>query len=143
MTDARIGTVSVDQFIAVPPEQVWRALTEPELLATWWVPGDVEATVGHRFHLEMPGFGSIPCIVTEVEPHTRFAYTFNGHWMLIWRLVAEGTGTRLLLDHTGFELDDTRERSAFERMGIGWRDTVLPRLAEAMLGSTDPRPAVQ
>ncbi|MDH6282014.1 uncharacterized protein YndB with AHSA1/START domain [Rhodococcus sp. LBL1] len=132
MTEARIGTVSVDQFIAAPPAKVWRALTEPELLAKWWVPGDVEATVGHRFHLEMPGFGSIPCTVTEVEPYKRFVYSFNGHWMLTWRLVEEGHGTRLLLDHTGFELDDKREKGAYENMGIGWRDTVLPRLAQAV-----------
>lgn len=132
MTEARIGTVSVDQFIAAPPAKVWRALTEPDLLAKWWAPGDVEATVGHRFHLEMPGFGSIPCTVTEVEPYKRFVYTFNGRWMLTWRLVEEGHGTRLLLDHTGFELDDKREQGAYERMGIGWRDTVLPRLAQAV-----------
>ncbi|MFF0814541.1 SRPBCC domain-containing protein [Rhodococcus sp. NPDC003318] len=132
MADARIGSVSVDRFIAAPPEKVWRALTEPELLATWWAPGDIAATVGHSFHLQMPGFGSIPCIVTEVEPHTRFTYSFNGHWLLTWRLVPEGTGTRLLLDHTGFQLDDKRELGAFERMGQGWRSTVLPRLAEAI-----------
>lgn len=49
------ATISLDQFIAAPPERVWRALTEPELLAGWWVPGDIAATVGHRFALDMPG----------------------------------------------------------------------------------------
>ncbi|GAB2628643.1 hypothetical protein GCM10027068_03740 [Prescottella soli] len=34
--------------------------------------------------------------------------------------------------HTGFEIDDKREQGAYERMGIGWRDTVLPRLAQAV-----------
>jgi uncharacterized protein YndB with AHSA1/START domain len=90
---------------------------------------DLAAVVGHRFHLEMPGWGSIPCEVTEVEPHERFVYTFNGNWTLTWRLVVEGTGTRLLLEHSGFDLDDKRSRDAFERMGPGWRDEVLPGLA--------------
>lgn len=129
MTDTRTTAISVDQFVAAPPAKVWRALTEPELHARWWAPGDIAAVVGHRFHLEMPGWGSIPCEVTEVEPHERFVYVFNGDWTLTWRLVAEGTGTRLLLEHAGFDLDDRRSRDAFERMGPGWRDEVLPRLA--------------
>ena len=130
MTYRRTGTISVDQFIAAPPAAVWRALTDPDLHAKWWAPGDIAAEVGHEFHLEMPGFGSIPCKVLESEPPERFVYTFNGDWTLTWRLVPEGGGTRLLLDHSGFDLDDKRQRDACERMGPGWRDTVLPRLAD-------------
>ncbi|MDI2027911.1 hypothetical protein QFW96_04795 [Saccharopolyspora sp. TS4A08] len=33
-----------------------------------------------------------------------------------------------------FDLDDHRERAARERMGPGWRDTVLPRPAELAPG---------
>lgn len=128
VTDTSTATISVDQFIAAPPAKVWRALTEPELHARWWAPGDIAATVGHRFHLQMPGFGSVPCEVTEVEPDRRFVYTLNRGWTLTWRLVPEGAGTRLLLDHSGFDLDDTKSRDAFDRMGPGWRDRVLPRL---------------
>ncbi|MCG5214666.1 metalloregulator ArsR/SmtB family transcription factor [Streptosporangium sp. KLBMP 9127] len=127
--DTETATISVDQFIAAPPAKVWRALTTPELHARWWAPGDIAATLGHRFHLEMPGWGSIGCEVTEVEPERRFVYTFNENWKLTWRLVPEGGGTRLFLDHSGFDLDDHRGRDAFARMGPGWRDTVLPRLA--------------
>lgn len=125
-----IGTISVDQFIAAPPAKVWRALTEPALHAKWWAPGDIAATVGHEFHLEMPGRGPIPCKVIESVAPERFVYTFNRTWTLTWRLVPEGTGTRLLLDHSGFDLTDDRERDAFDRMGLGWRSTVLPRLIE-------------
>ncbi|MFC0450835.1 SRPBCC family protein [Rhodococcus jostii] len=121
--------ISVDQFIAAPPAKVWRALTEPELLARWWAAGDIAATVGHRFHLNMPGWGSVPCEVVEVEPERRLVYTFTENWTLTWNVVPEGTGTRLFLEHSGFDLDDKRSRDAFERMGPGWRDTVLPRLA--------------
>ncbi|MCQ4121726.1 SRPBCC family protein [Rhodococcus tibetensis] len=129
MIDPTTTAISVDQFIAAPPAKVWRALTEPELLARWWAPGDIAPTVGHRFHLEMPGWGSVPCQVVQVEVEARFVYTFTENWTLDWQLVAEGTGTRLFLDHSGFDLDDKRSRDAFERMGPGWRDTVLPRLA--------------
>lgn len=127
MTDT--ATITVDQFIAAPPAKVWRGITDPEMHARWWAPGDIAAVVGHRFHLEMPGFGSIPCEVVAVEPEELFVYTFNGDWTLTWRLVPEGKGTRLLLEHSGFCLDDKRGRDAFERMGPGWRDDVIPRLA--------------
>lgn len=70
----QVATISVDQFIAAPRARVWRALTEPELHARWWAPGDIAATVGHRFHLEMPGWGSIPCEVLEVEFEQRLVY---------------------------------------------------------------------
>ena len=128
MTEIRTATIAVDQFIDAPPEKVWRGLTDPELLARWWVPSDIAAVVGHRFHLQMPGYGPQPCEVLEVEPHERLVYTF-ADWTLTWRLVAEGHGTRLLLEHSGFDLEDKRERDAFDRMGPGWRDAVLPRLA--------------
>ena len=140
MTDRTTTMISVDQFIAAPPAKVWRALTEPELLARWWAAGDIAATVGHRFHLEMPGWGAVPCEVVEVEPERRFVYTFTENWTLVWRLVPEGAGTRLFLDHSGFDLDDKRSRDAFERMGPGWRDTVLPRLA-GVVADIGPRPA--
>lgn len=130
MSDPNIATISVDQFVAAPPAKVWRALTEPELHGQWWAPGDIAAAVGHRFHLQMPGFGAIPCEVTEVRPHELFVYTFNGNWTLTWRLIAEGTGTRVLLEHSGFDLNNHRDRDAFRRMGPGWRDDVLPRLAK-------------
>lgn len=123
------ATISVDQFVAAPPRTVWRLLTEPELHARWWVPGDVGAVVGHRFHRQMPGWGAVACEVLEAEPDKRLVYTFNEEWTLTRRLVAEGTGTRLLLDHSGFNLDDARARDAFGRMGPGWRDQILPALA--------------
>lgn len=126
MTDT--ATITVDQFIAAPPARVWHGITDPEMHARWWAPGDIAPVVGHRFHLEMPGYGSIPCEVVTAEPEELFVYTFNGDWTLTWRLVAEGNGTRLLLEHSGFDLDDKRGRDAFERMGPGWRDDVIPRL---------------
>ena len=64
-------TITVDQFIARPPGRVWTALTTPELLAAWWVPGDIEPTVGHEFLLEMPGWGAVPCVVLEVDEPER------------------------------------------------------------------------
>jgi uncharacterized protein YndB with AHSA1/START domain len=126
-TDSRL---ELDQLVSRPPAAVWRALTEPDLLAAWWVPNDIAPVVGHRFHLDMGEWGKQPCEVLEVDPERRILYTFGSNgWTLDWRLVPEGRSTRVLLTHAGFDLDDERHRFAFDQMGPGWRDEVLPRLA--------------
>jgi uncharacterized protein YndB with AHSA1/START domain len=134
MTDIR--TIEVDQFLPRPPADVWRALTTPELLAKWWAAGDIEPTVGHTFLLDMGNWGNVPCEVLEVADQERLVFTFGDDWTLVWRLVAEGNGTRLFLEHRGFDLDDPQHRFAFDTMGPGWSDDVLPRLARSLEPST-------
>lgn len=125
---AQTRSFNVDQFIAASPEVVWEAISTPEGIASWWVPGNIEAIVGHEFLLEMPGWGNAACTVLEVEQPRLLVYTFTD-WTLRWSLVPEGNGTRLLLEHSGFDLDNPQHRFAFDNMGPGWRDEVLPRLA--------------
>ncbi|MFI5484871.1 SRPBCC domain-containing protein [Micromonospora echinaurantiaca] len=137
MTTTNTDTIAIDQFVDAPPSKVWRTLTEPALHARWWVPGDIAAIVGHRFHLQMPGWGSVPCEVLEVVPEQRLVYTFNETWTLTWRLAAEGRGTRLFFEHSGFDFDRKSERDAFNRMGPGWRDKVLPQLVQTASQLTD------
>jgi uncharacterized protein YndB with AHSA1/START domain len=47
MADSR--AVRVDEFLAHPPARVWRALTDPDLLARWLMPNDFRPEVGHTF----------------------------------------------------------------------------------------------
>ncbi|HPU38424.1 MAG TPA: SRPBCC domain-containing protein [Microthrixaceae bacterium] len=124
--------IRVDQFIPSDPARVWRALTTPDELAKWWVPGNIAPVVGHEFLLEMPGWGNVACTVLEVDEPERLAFTF-ADWTLTWRLVPEGNGTRLFLDHTGFDLDNPQHRFAIDQMGPGWRDHILPALAGLMV----------
>ena len=121
------ASIHVDQFVARPPERVWEALVDPEQLAKWWAPGDIAPIVGHKFFMEMPGWGNTPCEVIEVVESERLVCTF-ADWTLTWRLVAEGTGTRLFLEHAGFDLDNPQHKFGYENMGPGWRDEILPRL---------------
>lgn len=123
-----------DQYIAHPPAAVWRALTEPELLARWWAPGDVKPVVGHRFTLNMGDWGVQPCEVTAVEPETRLEYHFAKGVLdtrIVWRIEPEGEGTRLHLEHAGFNLDSPMGRQAFAGMGNGWPH-VLNRIERAL-----------
>jgi len=114
-----MSSIECDQFIARPPAAVWRALTEPELLASWWAPGDIKPVVGHRFTMDMGEWGQQPCEVLEVEPERLLSYTFAEGVLdttITWRLEAEGSGTRLFLVHDGFEPGS----QALEGMGNGW-----------------------
>ncbi|MFF0289502.1 SRPBCC domain-containing protein [Streptomyces sp. NPDC005262] len=123
MTGAEPSVIHCDQFIAHPPAAVWRALTDPELHARWWAAGDVRPVVGHRFTLDMGPWGQQACEVLAVEPERLLRYSFAPDSLdttITWRLDAEGTGTRLFLEHAGFDLDSPLGKAAFDGMGEGW-----------------------
>jgi uncharacterized protein YndB with AHSA1/START domain len=122
--------IRLSRIYPVSAAAVWRALTEPALLAQWWAPGDVKAEVGHRFDLDMGQWGKQACEVTEVEPERLLRYKFaTGRLdtIITWRLTPEATGTRLTLTHEGFDVDSPMGRAAFDGMKNGWPG-VLGRL---------------
>ena len=57
------------------PEKVWRALTEPEIVAAWLMPNDIKAETGHRFSLGTES--RIDCIVLEAEPCRLLRYSWR------------------------------------------------------------------
>jgi uncharacterized protein YndB with AHSA1/START domain len=129
--------ICCDQYLPHPPAAVWRALTDPELLARWWVPNDIAAVPGHRFTLDMGSWGVQRCEVTAVDPERLLAYTFaegSLDTVITWRLEPEGIGTRLFLQHSGFDLDSPLGRQAFEGMGRGWQ-SVQGRIARVLVGA--------
>lgn len=128
------GTIRLEHRYAHPPSAVWRALTDPVLLARWWVPGDFKAVVGHRFELDMGPWGKQPCEVLVVEHERRLAYRFATGTLdtiLTWQLAADGSGTLLTLIHEGFNLDSAMGRRAFEGMKPGWPG-ILTKLGAAL-----------
>lgn len=132
MTDER--TIDVDQFVNHSPQTVWRALTEPELLAQWWAPGDIAPVVGHAFTLDMGGFGQQPCTVTRVELRRLIAFTFAEGSLdsrLTFTLEPEGTGTHVFLAHSGLDVDSPLGLQAYKGMGAGWPG-VLARMEPAL-----------
>ncbi|MEV7233802.1 SRPBCC domain-containing protein [Streptomyces sp. NPDC051020] len=136
MTSADPAVIHADQFIAHPPAAVWRALTDPELHARWWAAGDVRPVVGHRFTLDMGSWGQQACEVLAVEPERLLRYSFAPGSLdttVTWRLHPEGTGTRLFLEHAGFDVDSPLGKAAFQGMGDGWPDVLL-RIEPALAG---------
>lgn len=125
------GVIRLDRYIPHPPARVWAALTEPDWLAKWWARGDIRPLVGHRFSLDMGPWGQQPCEVVAVEAGKLIAYSFAPGTLdttVTWRIEPEGSGTRLWLEHRGFDLDSPIGGMAFEGMSKGW-PAVIDRLA--------------
>jgi uncharacterized protein YndB with AHSA1/START domain len=131
-----LTTIRVDEYLPHPPDKVWRALTEPELIARWLMPGDFRLEVGHRFTFQAPqpipqaGFGGVghsEVLAFEPEKMLRIAWraapedpsTLDS--TVTFTLEAEGNGTRLLLEHTGFDPDDPYQLASRRFMGSGWK----------------------
>lgn len=128
------GIIRLSEFIHHPPEKVWQALTDPRIHAKWWAAGDVKAEVGHRFTLDMGKWGQQACEVLAMEPGCLLRYSFAPGTLnttITWRLEPENDGTRLYLEHSGFDLDSPIAKMAFEGMKSGW-PSVLQRIETAI-----------
>jgi uncharacterized protein YndB with AHSA1/START domain len=125
--------IVVEYAFPEAPSKVWRALTEPELLAGWLMPNDIAPVVGHRFSFRTQPMGDwngiVDCEVLEVEPERKLVYTWNGgsaknesyghklETTVTWKLEESASGgTVMKLVHHGFQPDDF----AFKMMRQGW-----------------------
>lgn len=116
-------SITAEVFLSHTPERVWQALTEPDLVAQWWAPGDISPVVGHRFTMHMGAWGAQLCTVLEVDEPHRFRYSFAENVLdttITWTLTPESQGTRLALEHAGFDPDAPFGETALEGMGTGW-----------------------
>jgi uncharacterized protein YndB with AHSA1/START domain len=126
--------IHVDEFLPHPPEKVWHALTDPGLMARWLMPNDFRLELGHRFtfhadpipaagfggtgHAEVLGFdaGKMLKLAWRAAPEdpSRLDSTVT------FRLEPEGTGTRLFIEHDGFDLSDPYQAASRRILGTGW-----------------------
>jgi uncharacterized protein YndB with AHSA1/START domain len=117
--------LSYDEFFVQPIEEVWRALTDPVMLAAWLMDNDFEPKIGRRFTMRCPGTaewdGTVEAVVLELDPPHRMVWSWSdrvgggGPSRVSFELRREGSGTRLSLRHTG-PSDDEQGR----RLGSGW-----------------------
>ncbi len=108
------------------PRKVWRALTDPVILARWLMPNDFVPEVGREFTFrcdpvpaEFAGQwgGVVRCRVLVVEPAHLLSYTWEDSWewarfeapsVVTWTIeplasmVGTRPGSRLTLVHSGF-----------------------------------------
>src|SRR3546814_3361719 len=95
-TAAETRTVIVEREFAHPPAKVWRALTQPHLVAEWLMAGDVASTPGHRFRFGAD-WGHVDCEVIAVDPERTLAYSWDGKGLesiVTWTLTPTAAGDR-------------------------------------------------
>lgn len=112
-------SVVVERDVAYPPEKIWRALTQPHLIAEWLMQNDFSPVVGRSFKLSAE-WGGVDCVVKTVEPHRTLSYTWNGKGLesvVTWTLTPIGTGTRLRMEQVGFRPD---QQLAYRGATAGW-----------------------
>jgi uncharacterized protein YndB with AHSA1/START domain len=127
-----------------PRAKVWRALTDPKLIAKWLMrPENFAPVVGTKFKLVVdgrhPGWrGWVECQVLVADAPSVLSYTWvgdeNHHLTCTFTLNDDGAGgTRLVLDHTGFEGFGGFVLAKL-MMGPGWGKMMRKRLRAVIDG---------
>jgi len=109
-----------------PPEKVWRALTDPVLLAEWLLPVvELKLEPGAPFRFKappQPGWdGTVNCRLLEIETHRKLSYAWavgDIDTVVTFALAPTASGTRLSLVQSGFKPDQKRN---FGGARYGWR----------------------
>lgn len=125
-------TVTVEREIAHPTERIWRALTQPHLIAEWLMANDFVPQVGHRFGFKAE-WGDLNCEVLEIEDERTLAYRWAGLGLdsvVTWTLTPMDGGTRLTMVQTGFLPE---QKLAYHGARAGW-PRFLDRLDAVLAG---------
>ncbi|MHA6792913.1 SRPBCC family protein [Pseudonocardia bannensis] len=125
------SVLRMERPLAHPPEKVWRAITEPAHVDRWFpfaVKVDPRAGGAIRFVGHDVGGGpETEGVITDFDPPKVFAYTW-GEDHLRWEVVADGTGSVLVLTHT---FDDHAGAASF---AAGWM-SCIGALVEVLAGA--------
>jgi uncharacterized protein YndB with AHSA1/START domain len=119
-----------------PPEKVWRALTDPVLLAEWLLPAvDLKLEPGAAFTLKTqpyPGWdGNVNCRFLEIEAQRKLSYTWvvgDMDNIVTFTLTPTASGTRLSLVQSGFKPD---QKKNFGGARYGWK-MMGPKLVDLL-----------
>lgn len=121
-------TVTVEREFPHPPERLWRALTQPHLIAEWLMKNDFVAEVGHRFHLSGDWGGVLDCEVLAIEPGRALSYrwdhvnenpAYDLRSVVTFTLEPTPTGTLLRMEQAGFRPD---QKQASGGARYGWQE---------------------
>ncbi|HEY1709779.1 MAG TPA: SRPBCC domain-containing protein [Rhizomicrobium sp.] len=126
MSNTETRSVVVEREIPHPPEKLWRALTQPHLIAEWLMKNDFSPVVGHRFQLRGDWGGVLDCEVLALEPNRALSYTWNYAagganalgTVVTFTLTPTEAGTHLRMEQSGFRADMPQ---AFGGARLGWQ----------------------
>jgi uncharacterized protein YndB with AHSA1/START domain len=141
MSKPETRSVVVEREFSFPPEKLWRALTQPHLIAEWLMKNDFAPVVGHRFKLSGDWGGILDCEVLTIEPNKVLSYTwnfahadaaYNLESVVTFTLTPTHAGTLLRVEQVGFRPE---QKQAYGGANAGWRQ-FLAKL-EQLLVQTD------
>jgi uncharacterized protein YndB with AHSA1/START domain len=125
---ARSQTEALAFEVELPhaPEKVWRALTEPALLAEWLLPViglKLEPGAAFTFKREpmLNWDGTVQCRLLEIEPQRKLSYTWvvgEIDTVVTFTLTPTASGTHLLLVQSGFRPE---QKQNFGGARYGWK----------------------
>ncbi|WP_260580289.1 SRPBCC family protein [Sphingopyxis sp. PET50] len=127
MSEGDRQSVVVEREIAHPPAKLWRALTQPHLIAEWLMANDFVPDVGHRFQLRGDWGGVLDCEVLEVEPGETLSYSWNHRHadpafdlesVVTFTLTPTAAGTLLRMEQAGFR---PGQKQALGGAKYGWQ----------------------
>lgn len=124
-----------------PIEKVWATVSSSEGIASWFMPNDFQAIVGHEFHIQSQ-FGPSPCKVLEIEAPHRLSFSWDvDGWFVTIMLKEVGEKTEFTLIHGGWNQSDSmitkaKEEAAVirDRMNGGWEKIVHEKLRKVVEG---------
>ena len=122
----QIEKISFELELRHAPEKVWRALTDPVLLAEWLLPVvDLQLEPGAAFTFKTQPYpawdGTVNCRILEIEARRKLSYTWGVPFLdtvVTFTLTPTASGTRLSLVQSGFKPDQKRE---FGGARYGWK----------------------
>jgi uncharacterized protein YndB with AHSA1/START domain len=126
MTTPATKSVVVERDFPHSPAKLWRALTQPHLIAEWLMKSDFAPVVGHRFNMTGEWGGTLDCQVMEVTPDRELSYTwdfvhtdpaFDLRSIVTFTLTPIPNGTRLRMEQAGFRPDQPQ---AYGGARQGW-----------------------
>ena len=123
---AQTDSISFEFELHHSPKKVWRALTDPTLLAEWLLPAiDFKLEPGAAFMFKTqpyPGWdGTVQCRILEIDEPRRISYA----WVVVdldtvvtFTLTPTESGTRLSLVQSGFKPE---QKQNFGGARYGWK----------------------
>ncbi|HTL09551.1 MAG TPA: SRPBCC domain-containing protein [Chitinophagaceae bacterium] len=114
-------SIQHEYFFAQSPVTVWEYLTNPDLMTLWLMKNNFTPEVGAEFQFTTKPIPSLDfdgifyCKVLELVPHKKLSYSWKSgpgdkkitlDSVVRWTLEPANGGTKVLLDHSGFEKDD-------------------------------------
>ena len=142
--EAAMRSIVIEREMAHPPDKIWRALTQGDLIEEWLMKNDFQPEVGHRFNFRatpVPHWnGVVDCQALAVEPNARLSYSWGASGdeaagglktVVTWTLTPTKGGILVRMEQSGFRPED---ESNYQGANYGWQRFVggLERVAAGL-----------